>query len=120
MPIQDPGGTHELFFVFSGGAGFLMNLNWIEFHGQGIAAEDSNALQGLTASYYNNATFTGSPIVIKDPMIAFNWEDSAPISGISNDNFSVRWEGFIIVNETGNYNFSTCLLYTSPSPRDRG
>lgn len=107
MPIQNPGGTHELFFVFSGGSRFLLNLNWIEFHGQGIASSDSNALQGLTASYFNNTTFTGSPIVTKDPMIAFNWEDETPIPGIDNDDFSVRWEGFLIIEETGDYNFNT-------------
>lgn len=34
-PISDPGGTHELYFMFSGagGAGSLFDLNWIRFDG---------------------------------------------------------------------------------------
>ncbi len=39
-PITDPGGTHELFFVFVRNPGDtnLFNLNWIDFNGTGVAA----------------------------------------------------------------------------------
>ena len=38
MPVTDPGGTHELFFVFvnNPGDGGLFNINWFEFVGQGV------------------------------------------------------------------------------------
>jgi len=38
-PITDPGGTHELFFVFKNDTSQsgLFNLNWIEFVGKGVS-----------------------------------------------------------------------------------
>ncbi|NKB71086.1 MAG: carbohydrate-binding protein [Candidatus Latescibacteria bacterium] len=38
-PIEDPGGTHELFFVFlrNPGDDGLFNINWIDFRGPGIS-----------------------------------------------------------------------------------
>lgn len=108
MPIQDPGGTHELFFVFKGaGSDFLFNLNWIEFHGKGIAVNDIYAFNGLKASYYNSNDFSGVPIVKKDPLVAFNWEDRAPIPNINANDFSVKWEGSLVVDETGDYSLFT-------------
>ena len=48
---------------------------------------------GLTAQYFNNKTLTGSPVVNGiDPTIDFMWP-AAPASGVSSDNFSVRWAG---------------------------
>ena len=37
LEIPPTEGTHELFFVFRGGGGGLMNLNWIEFNGRGVS-----------------------------------------------------------------------------------
>ena len=37
LQIPETSGTHELFFVFRGGAGGLMNMNWIEFNGRGVS-----------------------------------------------------------------------------------
>ena len=106
-PIKDPGGTHELFFVFKGENGLLFNLNWIEFHGQGVAQNDSSAFNGLIASYFNNSDFSGSPIVTRDPLIAFNWEKNPPITGINSKKFSVRWEGFLKLDEPVDFNLYT-------------
>ncbi len=38
-PIADPGGTHELFFVFlrNPGDDGLFNINWIDFQGSGVS-----------------------------------------------------------------------------------
>jgi cytochrome c len=43
LPITDPGGPHEVFFVFrsiEGGqtGNNLFNLNWVQFEGQGVSA----------------------------------------------------------------------------------
>ena len=49
VAITDPGGTHELFFVFVGPAqaSNLFNLNWINFNGEGVALPDTGcALDG--------------------------------------------------------------------------
>jgi uncharacterized protein YraI len=57
--------------------------------------------------YYNNKTLTGGPSVIRDDaQIDFNWGEGAPVAGIGNDNFSVRWTR--TVNFTpGRYRFTT-------------
>lgn len=39
-PVTDPGGTRELFLVFKGGKGSLFNVNWFEFVGPGVSAND--------------------------------------------------------------------------------
>lgn len=41
VPIENPGGSHELFFVFkeAGNTGEeLFDLNWIDFNGQGVSS----------------------------------------------------------------------------------
>ncbi|HEY7486890.1 MAG TPA: ThuA domain-containing protein [Streptosporangiaceae bacterium] len=48
FPITDPGGTHRLYLVFqsvSGGpATNLLNLNWAEFGGQGVAGASGSGI----------------------------------------------------------------------------
>ena len=42
VPLEDPGGTHELFVVYRGPGGdepAPFKLNWIEFHGAGVRAD---------------------------------------------------------------------------------
>ena len=104
MPIQALEGTHELFFAFSNSSfNSLFNINWIEFHGKGVSKEDYFELNGLKASYYNSSDFSGTPVMVKDPMIAFDWESESPIPNINADNFSVEWETNLVVDETRNY-----------------
>lgn len=107
--INDPGGTHDVYFVFKNAAnpGGIGNFNWFEFHGQGVAKEYSDSLKGITATYFSNNDFTGTKVIRKEPMIAWNWGIGIPISGISRDNFSVRWEGEVVPPTSGNYRFSS-------------
>ncbi len=63
---------------------------------------------GLTARYFNTTSFSGmnqtTPAVTKiDPKIDFEWALS-PMAGVNND-FSVRWEGYIEPPVSGNYTF---------------
>ncbi|MHB9034394.1 MAG: PA14 domain-containing protein [Anaerolineae bacterium] len=45
-------------------------------------------------SYYDNRDLQGEPVLYReDPVIDFQWGDSAPGSGVPADNFSVLWEG---------------------------
>lgn len=44
--------------------------------------------------YFNNRNLDGAPSFERDdPVIDFQWNEGSPAPGISNDNFSVRWEG---------------------------
>jgi hypothetical protein len=51
------------------------------------------------AEYWNNRTLSGSPTVTRcESTINYDWGGGNPVSGINQDNFSVRW--------TGEYNFA--------------
>lgn len=67
---------------------------------------------GLTATYYdqNNvsgAFFTGATVTQIEGPVDFNWGSAAPTAGIGADNFSVRWQGYLLAPSTGNYTFRT-------------
>ena len=108
-PITDPGGTHELFFVFvnSPGSSGLFNINWIDFYGEGIATVPPGAPDGLKAVYFNNIDFTGDTVMTIDPVINFNWGDDSPISGIASETYSVRWTGRIVPELSEPFTFYT-------------
>lgn len=60
----------------------------------------------LTASYFNNPDLTGTPVLSRfEPTISVDWADTAPVTGLPDDGFSVRWEGFIHIPSTGDYTF---------------
>lgn len=40
-----------------------------------------------------------------DPNIDFNWVRNSPIKGIREDDFTAKWEGFIVAPKTGEYTF---------------
>jgi len=63
--------------------------------------------KGLTASYFANKTLTGTAVKTQvDTRIDFAWGAAAPsVTGVSADNFSVRWTGVIKVPTTGDYDF---------------
>ncbi|GAB5409847.1 MAG: ThuA domain-containing protein [Balneolaceae bacterium] len=110
--LDNPGGTHDVFFVFknSTNPNGIGNFNWFEFHGQGMAKENSDSLRGITATYFSNNDFTGDKVVRKEPMIAWNWGSGLPVVGAPRNNFSVRWEGEVESPTTGNYRFSTSTI----------
>ncbi len=62
----------------------------------------------LTASYFNNTTLSGTPIVVRSETNLDNdWGVFSPIPDVvKTDNFSVRYEGSIVAPETGTYTFS--------------
>ena len=100
-------GTQDIYLIYKSnvqGVG-LGNINWIDFHGQGIATSNQDSLRGLAATYFSNSDFTGDSMIRKDPMIAFQWGNRGPNEAIGSTGFSVRWEGEIIVDKFGFYRF---------------
>lgn len=62
---------------------------------------------GLTGTYYNNDSFTGPSTLIRtDSTINFEWGSGSPDASLSNDNYSVEWNGYIYIPEDANYIFS--------------
>ena len=59
---------------------------------------------GLTAEYFDNRDFKGKPAFTRiDEKIDFNWWDSAPREDFDDDNFGVRWKGYLLPPVTGEY-----------------
>lgn len=68
---------------------------------------------GLTGTYYIrnstndlNAADKVAFLSRTDPMISFNWGDSAPVQGGPGD-FMARWTGYVTVPTSGSYTFGT-------------
>ncbi len=65
---------------------------------------------GLTARYYKSRRFSDKDKVIErlDPVINFNFGDATPDKEKipKAEEFSIRWEGSLVVNETGWYDFA--------------
>ncbi len=65
-----------------------------------------------SAQYYNNVSFSGTPISRIDAAINFSFGTGSPDPAIPPDNFSARW--------TGTQNFATAGTYTFTLARDDG
>lgn len=63
---------------------------------------------GLAGQYFNNANLEGTPAFTRiDPSIQFNWGTGKPGESVSENNFSVRWQGEIEAPATGTFVFKT-------------
>jgi len=49
-PVVDPGGTFDLYLVFRGAGGYLLNLNWFDFVGEGLAGGPPPAVVPVAAT----------------------------------------------------------------------
>lgn len=59
---------------------------------------------GLWGEWFGNTTLDGTPLHTGvDPQIDFTWWTDAPREGLSYDDFSVRWTGFLVPPITGEY-----------------
>lgn len=64
--------------------------------------------QGLKAEYYSNRQLGLTAAVVQtDGAVNFDWAGGAPVNGVGNDRFSVRWIGKVRAPVTGNYTFAT-------------
>lgn len=70
--------------------------------------DENQKTRGLFAEYYDNINLEGIPKVKRiDKNISFNWADEKPVEGIGNNNFSVRWTGYLKAPQTGEFIIST-------------
>ncbi len=58
---------------------------------------------GLLGMYYPNRNLTNVPVYRIDPVINFDWGKNSPTSGVSLNNFSVRWSGHILPKTSETY-----------------
>ncbi len=62
---------------------------------------------GLKAEYFDNMDFTNLKLTRTDAQVNFDWGTGTPNALLGADTFSVRWDGLVLVPETGTYTFST-------------
>lgn len=72
---------------------------WVKIQ---VGASSSPQTGAWKAEYFDNMSLKGSPKVVRnDSAINFDWKKGSPASGISADEFSVRW--------TGKFNFDAAV-----------
>ena len=61
----------------------------------------------LTVTYFNNTELSGEPELTHTASnLNKYWHNLSPAAGISDDNFSIRWKGYLVPEYTGTYEFS--------------
>ena len=66
--------------------------------------ENGQYKSGLKAEYYTDNEFKGEPAFTRiDSSINFNWWDGAATPEMDDDNFAVRWNGYIVPTVSGTY-----------------
>ncbi|MGH3385206.1 MAG: ThuA domain-containing protein [Nocardioidaceae bacterium] len=80
-PIEDPGGTHELFFVFVNNPGDdgLFNLNYLKFRGKGMSANGRPEITAVTADPTEgeqpvDVTFSASASDPEGENLTYEWD----------------------------------------------
>jgi YVTN family beta-propeller protein len=74
---------------------------------QAAVAPVAPSSNGLKAEYFNNMTLFGTPVLVRNENIDFNWGEASPGAGVPVDQFSVRWSGTVIPTATGTWRFQT-------------
>lgn len=65
---------------------------------------NKNGEPGVTGEYFANAKLEGEPAFTRtDKNINFYWESGSPAPELPDDNFSIRWTGYIVPPVTGTY-----------------
>ncbi|MEM1097051.1 MAG: carbohydrate-binding protein, partial [Bacteroidota bacterium] len=98
ISIPEVTGTHQLFLLFQRfpGNNSLFNVNYMQFHGQGIALSQPLEINGLNATYFDNRDLNGAPVLERvDPQVSFDWDEAAPAEGMPEQRWSARWSGFV-------------------------
>lgn len=68
---------------------------------------DIGSKHGLRGTYFDNIELSGVPPHVRlDSQVNFHWpEETSPAPGVNPWNYSVRWEGFVVITRSGDYTF---------------
>ncbi len=70
--------------------------------GQFLVTENGDP--GVTGEYFDNADLEGEPVFIRvDKNIDFYWESHAPTPVLPDDDFSIRWTGYLVPPVSGTF-----------------
>lgn len=86
-----------------------------------LRPERNVAAEGLKAEYFAldhanpAASFHGKPVLTRrDAQIDFDWNSAAPVAGVKQEAFAVRWTGFIVPPQTGDLELGMQLAHCYP------
>jgi len=69
-----------------------------------LFTDESISENGLKGEYFDNLKWEGEPKHTQiDKEVDFYWWDKAPFEDLDGDNFSIRWTGYLVVPEDGEY-----------------
>ncbi|NUP07403.1 MAG: hypothetical protein HOW73_15240 [Polyangiaceae bacterium] len=89
--------------------GFACNdADEIDDLGDDASEDDTQALtasNGLVGEYFDNVDFTNKKLTRTDANVNFNWNSSAPASGMGSNTFSIRWTGKVMPQYSETYRF---------------
>jgi beta-glucosidase len=72
-------------------------------------------VEGLKAEYFAGTELTTHPVTTRtDRQIDFDWNSAAPVAGLHQDSFSVRWTGVIVPPQAGPQEFNMRLAHCYP------
>ena len=72
-----------------------------------LFTDESLAESGLKGEYFDNQNWEGEPKHTRvDEEIDYYWWDKAPFEDLDGDNFSIRWTGYLVVPEDGEYSLA--------------
>jgi len=75
---------------------------------QAAAAPAAQTTTAWTAAYFANPSLLGDPAFTRDePNVDFAWGDKSPGGDVPADDFSARWERWLLVDTAGNWTFTT-------------
>lgn len=67
------------------------------------------AQQGLKGEYFNGRNFEFKVFTRTDAQLNFNWDRRPPAPGMSSTDFSIRWTGRLLAEQSGTYSFSAVV-----------
>lgn len=69
-----------------------------------LYADETLNQKGLRGDWFNNSNFEGEPVGSStSSQINFVWWENAPYEGLTYNNFSVRWSGYLVPPVSGEY-----------------
>lgn len=73
-----------------------------------LGASTVDDSRGLSAEYFDSKNMSRNKRKIErtDPFVDFDFKDGSPGEGVGKEEFSIRWDGSFIAEETGDYKFT--------------
>ena len=76
-----------------------------------IYFETEDGQQGITGEYYTNQDFEGEPLFTRvDDQINFYWEQYSPHPEMKDDDYSIRWTGYLVPPVSGKYRIGSWCM----------